>query len=204
MYSQNGYKCANVIDPKNIVNSVKNEPLDEDMFMTGYTEVQYDDGLPVEIEFEPVAGGIKKLPRKLERISEEHLYEISHDFAVCYFDQFENAYPEYDYDSRNMERLISADYIFVEKDSEEMDNGSRNVTSWFRIPRHDNPAWDIDQIQVDDQIYHIQLFGEEYLFFDPLNLSLKVTTAEDLASQHIVVMSVPSLAPDIDADGASS
>jgi hypothetical protein len=103
-----------------------------------------------------------------------------------------------------MERLISADYIFVEKDSEEMDNGSRNVTSWFRIPRHDNPAWDIDQIQVDDQIFHIHLFGEEYLFFDPLNLSLKVTTAEDLASQHIVVMSVPSFAPDVDTDGASS
>jgi hypothetical protein len=183
---------------------VKSEPFSEDSFLISFINVKYDGDLPVEIEFKPVTGGIKELPRKLERIPEENLYEISPYFADCDLNEFENAYPEYDYDSRNMERLISADYIFVEKDSEEMDNGSRNVTSWFRIPRHDNPAWDIDQIQVDDQIYHIQLFGEEYLFFDPLNLSLKVTTAEDLASQHIVVMSVPSLAPDIDADGASS
>ena len=204
LYSRNGRSYASVLGPKTILNLVKSEPFSEDSFLISFINVKYDGDLPVEIEFEPVTGGIKELPRKLERTSIENLCEISHDLAVCNFDQFENAYPEYDYDSRNMERLISADYIFIEKDSEEMDNGSRNVTSWFRIPRYDNPAWNIDQIQVDDQIFHIHLFGEEYLFFDPLNLSLKVTTAEDLASQHIVVMSVPSFAPDVDTDGASS
>ena len=83
----------------------------EDSILISFINIKYDGDLPVEIEFEPVTGGIKELPRKLERTSIENLCEISHDLAVCNFDQFENAYPEYDYDSRNMERLISADYI---------------------------------------------------------------------------------------------
>jgi hypothetical protein len=191
IYKQSGHTCAYISGPKSIINAVKNKPFDKDMYMTCYVEVEYDNKIPEKFIFKPVVGNLKEMPKTLKRISEDELCNISHKYESFDFNDLKYEYPEYFYENRNVERLISADFIFVEKDSEELEDGSRNVTSWFRIPRHGNPLWSLDYIKVDDKIFHIHLSGEEYIFFDALMLSIKVTTAEDLAANNIVVMPYP-------------
>jgi hypothetical protein len=191
IYSLYDNYSAFILGPKSIMNLVTNKPLDDDMYMTCYVDVEYHENVPHSLNFKPVVGKFEEIPKTLRRISDEELCSITARYESFNLDDLECEYPEYDYDDRNVERLISADFIFVEKECEELEDGSRNVTSWFRIPRHGNPLWNLDYIKVDDKIFHIHLSGEEYIFFDALMLSIKVTTAEDLAANNIVVMPYP-------------
>lgn len=178
--------CAIFQTPQTVMNLVKNEPLSEGTFMYCYFRTDTEGVHPDTISFIPYAGRISTLPPALKRMGKYV------DSRISELDDYENEYQDYEYDTRSVERLISADYLFVERESVILENGLRKVTSWYRVPRYANPKWNLDQILPEDDIFLMHLFGEDYIFFSMLNLSLKVTTIQDCIDSNIDVMTVPS------------
>lgn len=170
---------AVVLSPTSTLHLVRNEPLAEGTFMYCNCESLSDDDRPDALRLHPYSGSISSFPCTLKRISVKTLTSLIPAFTLSRLDDFDNKYPDYEYDRRNVERLISADYIFVEKSCVTQPDGSSQVSSWYRLSRYDNPDWNLHLIKPEDYIFHIHLFGEDYLFFDMLNLSLKVTTEQD-------------------------
>lgn len=180
-----------ILSPISVLNLVRNEAMAEGTFMYCNCEHISDGDRPNMLIFHPYSGSISSCPCTLKRIGRKALIKMIPDFTISELGDYENKYKDYEYDRRNIERLISADYIFVEKSSVTQQDGSSRVTSWYRIPRYGNSDWNLDLTVPDDQIFHIRLFGEDYLFFNMLNLSLKVTTEQNRDELGIEVMNVP-------------
>lgn len=191
-YRQEDVSYAVILSPTSVLSLVKNEPLADGTFIYCNYEIDFKGDKPDVLRLHPYSGHISSFPCSLKRINEKALTKLFPVFNIEELVLYENEYQDYEYERRNVERLISADYIFVEKSSIKQEDGSSKVTSWYRIPRYGNNEWNLDQIQPEDFIFHIHIFGEDYLFFDMLNLSLKVTTEQDCTWQYIEVMAVPS------------
>lgn len=88
------------------------------------------------------------------------------------------------YEYLSVERVVSFQYVYVERSSQLTESGGRKVLSWYKIPRE---GLLLEEDLMQSTISHIRHDNRDYICFITLNLSLDVTNPETCKNAGIEI-----------------
>lgn len=194
--------------PEAIKFTCKGEPIEHQLFVFGNIELYMDKKETLQtITFHSYENKVSDKKKFIQGgFPPNALKRIPYNIDKKWFDQWEyqkdsfnNEFPQYEYDIRNKERLISSKHIYVEKEGVliEGSNETYRITSWYEIPRL-NSKLPLEQINIDSLILTYQMLERNYITFVEANVSIDVTDEESLKQYGISITSNPTILKTID------
>lgn len=188
--------------PESINDLCANKPIDDKLFVFGYITVDKRRNIPQEIIFHSYADqqhSIKKSikggfpPTSLKRITHRG-HEKWMDIWKTQKENYQNKFPQYDYDKSAKEHMLTVEHIYIEKERSltSIEEGTHQITSWYRIPR-DCPEFPLHQISLEDIILTFHFLDKDYIFFVTSNICLDVTDDESRSRYGISIRYIEGL-----------
>lgn len=154
----------------------KGIPIPEQSYMQGFCRID-DWQHPMSIEWIFTTNRYDNFPTRMIR-TEDSVVELAakeHWNIVCVTGHYEYL---------SVERVVSFQYVYVERSSQLTESGGRKVLSWYKIPRE---GLLLEEDLMQTTISHIRHDNHDYICFISLNLSLDVTDSGTGANTGIEI-----------------
>ena len=144
------------------------KPVPEELYMSGTCRVDDFDN-PSRLCFEFAGNRYDDFPTVFE-VSDNAAERIAAMIDDSWTQECETGEWEY----MSVERVITSQYVYIERSCSTADDGCRRVESWYRI-RRDRL---LDNVDIDALVLHIRHNNEHYIVFVHYNRSFNVTDDE--------------------------
>lgn len=163
-----------------IENICTGRPIPEQAWMSGYCRFDNPDD-PRLLELTFVSNHYDRFPDALECTCADPYDQLAarasgeHWATVCETGVF---------DYLKVERVMAPDSIYIECESRNRPDNSREITSWYRIPR----VKPISEMELSTPVAHIRHNGKDYLCIIPYNWTFDVSTEASRAEAGIEIV----------------